>query len=553
MFRVPLLSLKVRAGHDILERGKEQSRIESEPEEPLSESEDEDMLRFRSPREEVGRTRRQDLPGSSSPPQTVPPPSANDELPLYSFQSQDGSSSPLERRTVNVAARIMRGGETRERSQIESSLRRTTSEIARGWVERTIGTGSSRKIVVVEGDGRFDLGEEEAELVAHDDVNEPDDFRKLVRTHCVWRSSVLPPTAQEDCLACEEELGVCWRRMLERSLSCALRASGRRIPAYKERPWSTNKNLAVRQHSCGWGRRRERRSTAFIQHSFEACPRGPEGYNCGFVVRVSAEVPGDVVEPSWSVSVNVDVIFQFPRAMHAWLGLNVRICGVLVVSGCRASRSQGYTFVFTKTHGHGDGLLDDVTLESLDWKSDFLYGPRADVEVWGYALQLLTLENRGGLPTPLAQIPQLASHLGVDERLRQVLSNTRNVSSARATEIATEAQRMLTRIEAATSRRVYRGMEARVERLEVDLEELIRERDDERASQPERSRAQNRRRSQRRRAPPRRRSPSSSSSETSSSATDADTTETETETEPETRRRKRVRFTRKESCPRRDP
>ena len=351
-----------------------------------------------------------------------------------------------------------------------------------------MGSGRNRRVIVVEGEGRFELDEEEQAAIDQDNENEPDDFRKLPRTYCVWRSAILPPTAQEECLACEEEIGAFWRKMVERSLSCALRASGRRIAAYKERPWSLNRNLAVRQHSCGWGRRRERRGTPFVQDSFEACPRGPEGYGCSFVVRVTAEVPGDIVELSWSVSVNVDVIFQLPRVMHEWLGLNVRICGVLVISGCRATRSQGYSFVFTKTHGHGDGLLDDVALESLEWKSDFLYGARADVEVWGYALQLHTLENRGGLPTPLSQIPQLAGYVGVDERLRRVLSQTRSLSSARANEIATEAQRMLMRIESATSRRVYRGMEPRVENLECDLSELVREREDEEASQPERTR-----------------------------------------------------------------
>ena len=124
--------------------------------------------------------------------------------------------------------------------------------------------------------------------------------------------------------------------------------------------------------------------------------------------------------------------------MHRWLGFNVRICGVLVISGCCVTRSQGYTFVFTKTHIHGDGLLDDVTLESLEWKSDFLYGARADVEVWGYALQLYRIENRGGLPAPLAQIPRLARYVGIDKQLHQVLSQTRTVPSARANEIAAE-------------------------------------------------------------------------------------------------------------------
>ena len=75
----------------------------------------------------------------------------------------------------------------------------------------------------------------------------------------------------------------------------------------------------------------------------------------------------------------------------------------------------------------------------------------------GMLLQLHTLENRGGLPTPLSQIPQLAGYVGIDEHLRQVLLQTRSLSSARANEIATEAQRMLMRIESATSRRVYRG------------------------------------------------------------------------------------------------
>ena len=220
---------------------REWRHIESELEKWFSGPEDEDMLQFASPAEkkaELSRRfrerglseervedaaarllisretpeaplRRQNLPGSSSLPQTVPPPSADEDLPLFSFQTQGGSSSPMERQAIDVTARVIRGGGVRESPSSGSSLYRTSDEIARGWVERTIGSGSSCRVVVIEGNSRFKLDDDERELLAGDADAEPDEFVKLHRTHCVWRSAILPPTVQEECLACEKELGVC--------------------------------------------------------------------------------------------------------------------------------------------------------------------------------------------------------------------------------------------------------------------------------------------------------------------------------------------------------
>ena len=108
---------------------------------------------------------------------------------------------------------------------------------------------------------------------------------------------------------------------------------------------------------------------------------------------------------------------------------------------------------------------------------------------------------------------------------------------------------MLMRIETATSRRVYRGMKTRVERLEADLIELVRERLEEETSQPERTRAHSRRRTRRRRSFRRH---SSFSSSSSNSPADDTSTGTETETDTDCQPRKKVRLIRRGSGSRRD-
>ena len=98
------------------------------------------------------------------------------------------------------------------------------------------------------------------------------------------------------------------------------------------------RTLVFRQHSCIFGRARDSRWHGLIRSTQRNVIGGAFGWSINIRVYVTATVPASHPEMYRRGTMNIDLLFPFPRLFHILLGREIRMRGQLSWEGTWTSR-----------------------------------------------------------------------------------------------------------------------------------------------------------------------------------------------------------------------
>ena len=231
----------------------------------------------------------------------------------------------------------------------------------------------------------------------------------------VWRARTLPQTSLSRCVSClaqelftREETQVTAQYYID----CLAEEETERWRRMRQ----GTRTLVFRQHSCIFGRARDSRWHGLIYSTQRDVLGGAVGWLINIRVYVTATVPASHPEMYRRSTMNVDLLFLFPRPFHILLGREIRMRGQLLWEGTWASRGQSMSLMWVSFPGDARGLTGLVRMRRWIFESDFQYADRLDVMVSAFALQLCDIEARSsnideGEEEPQSALPRAAREL----------------------------------------------------------------------------------------------------------------------------------------------
>ena len=91
----------------------------------------------------------------------------------------------------------------------------------------------------------------------------------------------------------------------------------------------------------------------------------------------------------WQASFKVNSDLPLPVIVQPWLGVVLKVRGVVTVQGAKESRRRTPVVTWAGSGKyHHFGLPETVELVKTKWSASLVYGPRSNAELWELAVRM---------------------------------------------------------------------------------------------------------------------------------------------------------------------